>query len=34
MLARDSRLFLGPEKDALGERRVVLDWRLTKRDLA
>jgi choline dehydrogenase-like flavoprotein len=34
ILDRDSRVLLGPERDALGQRRIVLDWRLTERDLA
>ena len=34
MLDRDSRVILAPERDALGQRRIVLDWRLTERDVA
>jgi choline dehydrogenase-like flavoprotein len=34
MLDRDSRVALAPERDALGQRRIVLDWRLAERDLA
>jgi choline dehydrogenase-like flavoprotein len=29
---RDSRVLLGTERDALGQRRVQLDWRLTESD--
>jgi choline dehydrogenase-like flavoprotein len=31
-LSRDSRVTLGEERDALGLRRLRLDWRLTERD--
>jgi choline dehydrogenase-like flavoprotein len=29
----DSRVILGPEQDALGQRRVQLDWRITRQDI-
>jgi len=29
---RDSRIMLGPDRDALGQRKLMLDWRLTDLD--